>query len=224
MNVTVERIAWIRKHALNIYPYGSVVYGTYEDGISDKDYIVILPPYLYQLDKQQWECGNEQYILYATKTWREKLNRHDIDALECQFLPPELVIKQTITFDFTLVTAKLRQSISHASSNSWVKCKKKLTVEKDYAPRVGKKSLWHALRILQFGTQLMDHKRIINYASCSAYHDEIVNNSNNDWEYYKAHYQPIYNMMKSQFKEAHRLNADTAEELRQSTAKHMSKE
>ncbi|MBQ8806427.1 MAG: nucleotidyltransferase domain-containing protein [Bacteroidaceae bacterium] len=213
MKVTRKKIDWLHENAANIYPYGSMVYGTYEEGKSDKDFIVIVPTYLQHLDKQQWECDDEQYSIYSVNTWREKLNRHDIDALECQFLPNWLVIKQLVCFDFTLKTALIRQSVSGTASNSWVKCKKKLTIQKDFAPRVGKKSLWHALRILDFGTQLMIHKRIINYGSCNSCYDEIVNCPVDNWGYYKEFYQPIYNSMKSQFKEAHRMNADTAEEL-----------
>lgn len=212
MKVTRKKIEWLHEQALNIYPYGSMVYGTYIDGQSDKDFIVIVPDYL-NVDGQQWECDDEQYGIYAASTWQEKLHRHDIDALECYFLPNYAIIKETMRFDFALKTALVRQSISSTASNSWVKCKKKLTVTKDFAPRIGKKSLWHALRILDFGTQIMIHKRIIAYDSCNIMYNEIVNNPVDDWGFYKSYYQPIYNAMKSEFKEAHRANADSAEEL-----------
>ena len=213
MIVPRSKIDWLYTEALNIYLYGSSVYGTYQAGSSDQDFIVIVPAYLSHLDQAQWECDEEQYTIYVVSTWRDKLNRHDIDALECQFLPNYLIAKEMAHFELEIRTALLRQSISGTASNSWVKCKKKLTVQKDLAPRVGKKSLWHALRILDFGTQLMIHKRIVNYASCNAFYDEIVNNPVDDWWYYKERYQPIYNQMKSEFKIAHQINADTKEEL-----------
>ena len=212
MKVARQKIEWLYEQALNIYPYGSMVYGTYIEGQSDKDFIVVVPEYL-NLDGQQLECDDEQYGIYAVNTWREKLDRHDIDALECHFLPIYAVIKEMVPFDLELKTALVRQSISSTASNSWVKCKKKLTVAKDFAPRIGKKSLWHALRILDFGTQIMRHKRIIDYVSCNGMYDEIVNSGVDDWGFYKSYYQSIYNAMKSEFKEAHRLNADSAEEL-----------
>lgn len=212
MKVTRKKVEWLHEQALNIYPYGSMVYGTYIEGQSDKDFIVVVPEYP-NLDGQQWECDDEQYSIYAVHTWQEKLNRHDIDALECHFLPNYAIIKETVHFDFQLKTALLRQSISSVASNSWAKCKKKLTVQKDFAPRIGKKSLWHALRILDFGTQIMIYKRIIDYNSCNAMYDDIVNGEVDQWGFYKSQYQPIYNAMKSEFREAHRLNADSAEEL-----------
>lgn len=213
MKVPAQKIQWLKEQALNIYPYGSMVYGTYVDGQSDQDFIVIVHDGYTSIDKAQWECNSEQYSIYTASTWREKLNHHDIDALECHFLPNWLIIKELMPFELDLKTSLIRQSISGTASNSWVKCKKKLTVQKDFAPRVGKKSLWHALRILDFGMQLMVHKRIIDYTSCNDYYDEIVNCKIDNWEYYKEKYQPIYNAMKSQFKEAHRFNADTTAEL-----------
>lgn len=213
MKVPAQKIQWLKEQALNIYPYGSMVYGTYVDGQSDQDFIVIVHDGHTSIDKSQWECNNEQYSIYTASTWQEKLNRHDIDALECYFLPHYLVIQELHPFDFQLKTALLRQSISSVASNSWVKCKKKLTVQKDFAPRIGKKSLWHALRILDFGTQIMIHKRIIDYSSCNAMYDDIVNGKVDQWGFYKSQYQPIYNAMKSEFREAHRVNADSAEEL-----------
>lgn len=213
MKVSEQKIQWLKEQALNIYPYGSVVYGTYVDGQSDEDFIVIVGNCHQQFDAAQWECGNEQYSIYTVSTWEKKLERHDIDALECQFLPNYMVIQELHPFDFQLKTAMLRQSISGTASNSWVKCKKKLTVQKDFAPRVGKKSLWHALRILQFGTQLMMHKRIVDYACCNPMYDPIMNSGIDDWGFYKEQYQPIYNSLKSEFKIAHQRNADSAEEL-----------
>lgn len=212
MKVTPQKIKWLHEHALNIYPHGSMVYGTYTESQSDKDFIVVVPEYL-NIDKQQWECDDEQYNIYSVSTWRAKLNRHDIDALECHFLPHYMIVKELMMFDLTIKTALVRESISKTASNSWVKCKKKLTVQKDFAPRVGKKSLWHALRILSFGTQIMVYKRIIDYGSCNFCYNEIVNCPIDNWGYYKEFYQPIYNAMKSEFKEVHRVNADTAEEL-----------
>jgi hypothetical protein len=85
-----------------------------------------------------------------------------------------------------------------------VKCKKKLTVTEDFAPRIGKKSLWHALRILDFGTQILQHGKIINFQSMNHLYDEIVNNPCDDWEFYKHKYQPIYNALRSAFRQAER--------------------
>lgn len=188
--------------ALNIYNYGSVVYGTYIDGISDKDIIVILPDsYSIFNEFQMTDAEQYNYTFYTQSAWQEMLSRHDVCAIESYFLPPKHVLRETLPTPVSIDKAKLRESFSHVASNSWVKCKKKLTVEKDFAPRIGKKSLWHSLRILNFGIQIAKCGRICNYDSMNYLYDEIVNCNIDDYSYYKEKYQPIYNALKSEFRQ-----------------------
>lgn len=193
-------IEWLCRIALNIYQYGSIVYGTYTEGKSDKDFIVIVPDDMSFLDKQQLENNNEQYTIYTQNTWQEKLNQHDVDAIETYFLPEAMRIKETMTFHVEIDNRKIRESFSSTASNSWVKCKKKLTVEKDFAPRVGKKSLWHALRILDFGEQILMYGSIQYYDSMNHCYNEIVDDPSDDWEHFKKLYQPRYNALKTRFR------------------------
>lgn len=190
---------FILSDALNIYAYGSIVYGTYIDGISDRDYIVIVPDD-YPLENEQIEHKNCHYNIFHASQWQEKLNNNEVDALEVYFLPQEHILKETIKFKTIIVPSKVREQFSRTASNSWVKCKKKLTVEKDYNPRVGKKSLWHSLRIINFGIQILCTGRISDYDTLNYLYDEIVNNDLNQWEYYYNKYKVLYNNMKSQFR------------------------
>lgn len=186
--------------ALNIYKYGSTVYGTYVDGVSDKDFILVLPDTSECENGFQFEIDNCQYTCYQESEWRRMLYAHDVCAVETVFLPETDIVRETVHFDFCVDKNKLRESFSHVASNSWVKCKKKLTVEKDYAPRIGKKSLWHALRILDFGIQIAQYGRIVSFGSTNDMYDEIVNCEINDYAYYKQKYQALYNAKKSLFR------------------------
>ena len=188
------------ENALNIYHYGSFVYGTFKEGISDKDYIVIVPDEYKDFDLAQFEQNNNQYSIYTKSTWQHKLDNNDVDAIETYFLPEKYKVKETECFKTNINPEKVRENFSRVASNSFVKCKKKLTVEKDYNPRVGKKSLWHSLRIIDFGTQILKTGRIYNYGSMNHLHDDIVNSQRNDWEFFKEKYQPIYNAMKTNFR------------------------
>jgi hypothetical protein len=185
--------------ALNIYEYGSVVYGTYIDGKSDKDYIVIVPDD-YTINTDQVEHNNCHYNIFHAAQWQQKLNNNEVDAIEVYFLPKKHVVKETIVFTTEIVPSKIREQFSRTASNSWVKCKKKLIVEDSFNPRVGKKSLWHSLRIIEFGTQILLKGSITNYDSLNYLYDAIVNNDNNIWEHYQNNYQPIYNKMKTEFR------------------------
>ena len=190
----------IFKIALNVYHYGSFVYGTFQKEISDYDYIVIIPDKFSDLDKEQFETDDCQYSFYTQSTWQEKLNNNDVDAIETYFLPQEFIIKETVKFQTEIKKEKIRENFSKTASNSFVKCKKKLIVEKDFAPRVGKKSLWHSLRIIDFGTQILKYGKIKDYTSTNYLYDEIVNYEDNNWKYYKEKYQQLYNKMKTEFR------------------------
>ena len=201
----------IINQALDIYRYGSFVYGTYQEGISDNDFIVIVSDEFADFDLSQFEQGNNQYSIYTKSTWQKKLDNNDVDAIETYFLPDKYKVKETEIFKTNINPEKIRENFSRVSSNSFVKCKKKLTVEKDYNPRVGKKSLWHSLRIVDFGIQILKYGYIKNYSSMNHLHDEIVNNKSNDWNIYKEKYQSIYNALKTEFRLAEKEKAPQQE-------------
>ena len=188
--------------ALNVYHYGSFVYGTFIDGKSDYDYIVVVPDTMSEYDEQQFEFENNQYTVHSESSWQEMLDRCDVDAIECYFLHERFVVKETKHFNADITKDKIRNSFSHVSSNSFVKCKKKLEVEDSYAPDVARKSIWHSLRIVDFGTQIVTYGKIVDYSSMNHLHSEIVLCEETAWEYYKNKYKPIYNSMKSKFRAA----------------------
>jgi hypothetical protein len=73
-----------------------------------------------------------------------------------------------------LVLQKLRHSLSAKSSNSFVKAKKKLTIKKDFDLNLGRKSLWHSFRIIDFGIQIIKYNKIIDYKSMNDLFNDIM--------------------------------------------------
>ena len=187
-------------NALNIYHYGSLVYGTFKENISDYDYIVIVPDDMSEMDEKQFECNNCQYTVHSESGWQEMLDRCDIDAVESYFLPEKFVVKEIKKFKADITKEKIRNSFSHVASNSFVKCKKKLEVAESYNPEIARKSLWQSLRIIDFGIQILKHERIIDYSSINTLYDEIVLSEETDWQYFKNKYKPIYNALKTKFR------------------------
>jgi hypothetical protein len=198
--VNQEFIDILLANSLNIYHYGSFVYGTFLEEISDYDYIVIVPNSMSEIDEQQFECDNCQYTVHSEKSWQAMLNRADVDAIETYFLPSEFVVKETKKFQADITKENIRSSFSKVSSNSFVKCKKKLEIAESYNPVVAKKSLWHSLRIIDFGIQIQEHGKIVNYASMNYLYAEIIQSEENDWEYFKQKYKPKYNALKTKFR------------------------
>ena len=191
----------ILKDALNIYHYGSFVYGTFQKKISDYDYIVILKDEFFELDKQQYEHENCQYSFYIASTWQRMLNNNEVVAIETFFLNKKYIVKETKVFETNIDIKKIRENFSKTASNSFVKCKKKLTVSESFNPRIAKKSLWHSLRIIDFGIQVITYGEIKNYSNLNYLYDEIVNCDNNDWDYYHKKYKLLYNSLKTTFRQ-----------------------
>lgn len=154
-----------------VYPYGSRVYGNFHKN-SDYDFIVIVK----NKTAEQFSDNLININYYTVTEHQQRLDDHEISALECQFLDwHKIEFVEKHVFKFTLDLQKLRHSLSAKSSNSWVKCKKKLTVEKDLDLNVGRKSLFHSFRIIDFGIQIAKTGKIYDYSSCNDLYKEIMN-------------------------------------------------
>jgi len=142
---------------LNLYMFGSRVYGTNNEN-SDYDMIGIV---------ENPVISDDINVKYFTVTeFQNLVDNHDIQALECLFLHDKFKLKETLKehFVFNLNKNVLRKSISTVSNGSWVKGKKKLTVMADYDKELALKSLFHSIRILNFGIQIAVAGHIFDYS------------------------------------------------------------
>lgn len=184
---------------LCIYMFGSHVYGTATEN-SDEDFIVITK------DDSLFQSGinlkgeDGDFNFYSRDTWKKMCSANHINCLEVNSLPPEFRIKEEESFHFNIDLVHLRKSISSVVSNSWSKCHKKLTIEKDYDPHCAKKSLWHCFRICEIGIQCAKNGHITDYTTMNFLFDEMVNSPQNDWEYFKSKYQENRNKQLSIFR------------------------
>lgn len=177
-----------------VYPYGSRVYGT-TDEHSDYDFIVVHTGDK-EKDDVQYETYNINVHVYHYDSWVKHLANHKIFALECHSLMP----LEYLPFEYN--ENLLRKEISSVASNSWVKCKKKLTVEQD-ARRVGIKSLFHSFRIPMFGIQIAKHGRIVDFCEARDFwicEIEPYLHTNETWETIKERYQARHNALMTEFR------------------------
>jgi len=181
----------LSKYINIVFPYGSRVYGTNSE-TSDYDYIIV--------SSIGYDPPKPNITYYSKKEFQDKINEHEISALECIFLPGEYYQEISKQFTFELDLPKLRSSISSKASNSWVKAKKKFTIEKDKDIYIGKKSLFHSLRIIDFGIQIARYKKIVDYSCTNDIWFEIRDNPSEDYNDYKTKYQPIYNSKMTEFR------------------------
>ena len=181
---------------LNIYKFGSHVYGTNDEN-SDEDYIVVA--------KEYFESKDINLHVFTVNQFQDQLNNCDIQMLECYFLTDLHILKEFHKFNFILDKSKLRTAISTISSNSWVKGKKKLTVMGDYDVRLAIKSVFHSLRILDLGIQIAREGRIIDYSSSNFILDDLKRLANQFqhgelWQKIDEKYRKIFNSRSSEFK------------------------
>lgn len=152
----------------NVTIFGSQVYGT-ANPESDWDIIIVANN---SVESTEIRNGKFNIHIYTPDKFKEDLEWHRINNLECIYAPKWAKLKESITYpDFRINLAKLRHATSHISSNSWVKAKKKLELNIDYG--IGVKSLFHSMRIPMFATQIATYGKIKDYSCANFIWDRI---------------------------------------------------
>lgn len=190
--------------------YGSKVYGT-AGPYSDTDMFIVCkddsPIFENDLYKEiEVECTDKliDAHIISESLFIKRLDDCDVKSVECIWQDPKFFdnyegfVSCIKEHNYSIDLTKIRKSISAVCSNSWVKCKKKLTVEKDYNPYIAKKSLWHVLRLYMYGEQIGRLGKIEDYECANIYYDDIMTMPD-DWEVIKEKYQPIRNELHHKF-------------------------
>lgn len=163
---------------LGIYEWGSKIYGTVDEN-SDMDLVVIVDK-LDITDTHNLFNYNEgdEHILYQSigcdihiisgTQFNKMLADCKLIALECYFQETP-VMKYITAVDIN--KENLRRSISAVASNSWVKAKKKVNLGEI---RTGLKSLFHSIRIVNYGTQIAETGKINDFKSCNTVWFDII--------------------------------------------------
>lgn len=183
----------IPTHGIVATAYGSHVYGT-ANYQSDFDYIVVIEDGIPHDDQYRTKDGD--YSVFSKSHFQQLLDEQYIGAIEAFFTTP--ISGDFSQFTYNVNLSKLRESISQRSSNSFVKCKKKLLVETG-EERIGMKSLFHSLRMLEFGIQLATTGKIVNFYSANHYWEKIQE-IGPDWEKLNEYFKPIYNTLSTEFR------------------------
>ena len=187
---------------LNIYPYGSHVYGT-NDEISDRDFVIVHKRSFitgnYNEQKSfknnaiSSEDGAIQGIRYSRAGFLSGIDTYDISALECLFLSPDKIIQEEEKFHIRKFEKKqLVKKIITKASNSWYLARKGLERQEVDHEKV-EKGIFHALRILMFGIQLKENQTISDYSVANYIREEINEEDLMTKFKMKSKYLPIKN-------------------------------
>jgi hypothetical protein len=183
----------LREQDVIFVPYGSRVYGTARAN-SDEDYMAIVPENRKADTGAEYDHNNVNIHIYNRRDFQDQLKRHKIHALEAWYHPERPLEGE---FQFRVHHPTLRHSLSQKASHSFVKAKKKIEVEHDYL--IGWKSLFHSLRILDFGIQIA-REGCIRFNSANEYWNQIINEKQTDWELLQERYKPVYNAAATEFR------------------------
>lgn len=176
----------------NIYTFGSQVYGTtsYQ---SDWDFIMVANT---PNTNQEIRSGDFNIHVMTEEQFFKNLKEHGSSTVEAFFTPVEFRLQEDVKFSWTPNIASLRHSFSHISSNSWVKCKKKME-RGDYY--IGVKSLFHSLRIPMFGIQIVNTEKIFDFSIANSIYYKIMS-KDWTWEELDLEFRPLRNSILSEFR------------------------
>jgi len=171
-----------------VVPFGSQVYGKTTEN-SDKDFYMI--SFGTSGYKNKIVDGSDYHDV-GSYHFQEMLDNHDIAAIEV-YSHSDAVQND---FKFVVDSEKLRRSISAVVSNSWVKAKKKMAQGDDY---IGRKSMWHSIRILMFGIQIAKHGKVVDFTEANEFYDDIVLSGKSHQRLVDT-YKPLMNQKQSEFR------------------------
>lgn len=193
------------------FTYGSQIYGNVnEDSDTDFCYIggdtsIINPDNGIHLIN-----GDDTFSdMVTSEQFNELLKQHHPVMLEGYSLQYHDNLKGKYQFSEKVIIniqlPILRKSFSTIASNSFVKARKKLMIAKDYNRYASMKSLFHSLRLLQFGTQIAMNGYIVDFRECNNLHEMVVKDYTNysDSELLSTiipQYKIIYNEYATEFR------------------------
>lgn len=165
----------ITEDILNIYPYGSRVYGSATE-TSDSDYVIVTKAGMlnsggFKQNAISNKSRNIQGVLYSRSGFIDAINNYEITALECLSLPDEILIKKSWDFKIQKWEDKaFVKSIITKMSASWYSAD---NYAKDDYKDLAKKGIYHAVRILMFAQQIKDNHRVIDFTIANEFKESI---------------------------------------------------
>lgn len=171
---------------LNVYPFGSKIYKT-DNYKSDWDFIVVVKNESIDRDLRKTSQNQINVNIYKDSSFEAQLLRHRMSALECIFLPKELILKETKQYPFKL---NLKALSEYALEKSMEDYSRALRISSLKEEDLYIKAIFHAIRTLDFAKQIMHNDKIIDYSSCNEEWEILLNCKRDSylWKDYTADY------------------------------------
>lgn len=164
----------------NIYLYGSRIYGTHKSN-SDLDVMMVAS----QMNRhKEIKDGTYNLHIMTPDAFIDDLNVYKMVQLECIFSPNfgRLQEKRDLRDNFVVDPAKVKKYLLSQSHDSWVRAKMKFR-ERDVVR--GTKGVFHSLRMLIFGEQLVKNGEIFDFSAANGYWDDLDRSNCIEWSIIK---------------------------------------
>lgn len=189
----ITKLTGLHEYKLkNIYIFGSTVYST-NDETSDIDILVIANT---SSPETEFKSDKLNIHVLSEDRFRDGLKNHNIRNIECLLAPKKFILKEDIKIDLEINEFGFRHAISHTNQNSWVKGIKKINNGEIY---IGKKSLFHSIRILIFAIQIGKVGYIENFSHANDIWNDIKYSKKTSKEL-DAQYRELRNSLASEFR------------------------
>jgi predicted nucleotidyltransferase len=182
---------------VNIYLYGSRVYGTFNQK-SDWDYTIIMKGSSYN-QKNTLKYDNFDVNFYNEKEFESLILEHSINALEYIFLPLKFVpvSKKDFRKDFKLDKQKLVSSVNKVVNETMKSAETHWNLNKFH---LAKKKIFHSIRFVLFGIQILKKNEIYDYEEANGYFKELMKEKFNSFDETKEKYLKILKKLLGELK------------------------
>lgn len=152
--------------ARNAYVFGSQVYG-YAREDSDYDVVLVAPT----LDPREHKGAKYNIHVVNPDRFSEEVKSYQIRAMECLSAPEWARLQERMTYEIVHDPIRMKQSFLTQSAQMWNHAKHKMNEGDIFR---GLKSIFHALKLLTFGTQIVKHGKIVDFGACNDLHEEVM--------------------------------------------------
>lgn len=185
---------------IGCYQTGSRVYQCFTED-SDHDFVVVLGTKINVDEIVDDEKTKISLHFIDEVSFSKKIQEYDAVYLQILFLQKNFVLRENqqmmkIKKQWKLYSSSLESSICNVVDFTLTKSQRYYETSK----YVSLKNIIHSIRYLQFGIQIAQYRRIIDYTSANKYFNEIFKLDYKKWEEYYSHYEKVLEGLKNDLK------------------------
>lgn len=165
----------------NIYTFGSRLHGT-NNLDSDYDYFLVASTLNEHKEIKATNKNNLKLNIHVITLdkFKSDLNQYKMSRIESIMAPIDFIIMEKEPIAFSFKKDKIKKSIKYQSYESWSIAKSRINNEDDSYR--AKKSAFHSLRMLDYGIQILEFNKIVDFGSMNHIYEKIKSPKIKNWD------------------------------------------